>query len=318
MSGIILKKTDAADIPTPATDKATLFLDDVTGEPTLKDDTGATSSLVGPAGPAGPSYTDEQAQDAVGAMIVDTATVNLTYTDATPALTADVIPGGIKLDDLGTPDDNTDLNASTSRHGLLKKLSNVATEYMDGTGNWSTPAGGGGGGGGAITRITETVVGAGGSASITFSSIVNTYRHLWVRIHGRGEKSATFASLRAQFNGLSTGIHDVQISNQNNTTYAGGAAVAQTYFELGYITADTAPAGSAAMTDLYIGDYKGTTFHKSVHAFSQLRTSTAAGGLWLQDMRGWWLSTAAITDILLFADSGDFAEGTVATLYGIS
>lgn len=51
----------------------------------------------------------------------------------------------IKLDDLATPDDNTDLNASTTRHGLLRKLSNTATEYLDGTGAWSTPAGGGGG-----------------------------------------------------------------------------------------------------------------------------------------------------------------------------
>lgn len=49
----------------------------------------------------------------------------------------------VKLDDLATPDDNTDLNASTTRHGLLKKLSNVSTEYMDGTGAWSVPAGGG-------------------------------------------------------------------------------------------------------------------------------------------------------------------------------
>lgn len=32
-------------------------------------------------------------------------------------------------------------NASTTKHGFLKKLSNVATEYMDGTGNWSTPSG---------------------------------------------------------------------------------------------------------------------------------------------------------------------------------
>lgn len=45
----------------------------------------------------------------------------------------------IQLDDLAAPSDNTDLDASTSAHGLLKKLSNVATEYMDGTGNWSTP-----------------------------------------------------------------------------------------------------------------------------------------------------------------------------------
>jgi hypothetical protein len=42
--------------------------------------------------------------------------------------------------------DITTNNASTAKHGFLKKLSNSATEYMDGTGSWSTPAGGGGGG----------------------------------------------------------------------------------------------------------------------------------------------------------------------------
>lgn len=47
----------------------------------------------------------------------------------------------IKLDDFATPDDNTDLNASTSRHGLLKKLDNVSTNFMNGQGGWSAPAG---------------------------------------------------------------------------------------------------------------------------------------------------------------------------------
>lgn len=48
----------------------------------------------------------------------------------------------IKLDDLAAPDDNTDLNATTSAHGLLPKLSGTATEFLDGTGAFSTPAGG--------------------------------------------------------------------------------------------------------------------------------------------------------------------------------
>jgi hypothetical protein len=43
-----------------------------------------------------------------------------------------------KLDDLGSPDDNTDLNASTSAHGLLPKLSGSSSEYLDGTGNYSS------------------------------------------------------------------------------------------------------------------------------------------------------------------------------------
>lgn len=42
-----------------------------------------------------------------------------------------------KLDDWGTPDDNTDTNASTTAHGLMPKLPNVATQFIDGTGAWA-------------------------------------------------------------------------------------------------------------------------------------------------------------------------------------
>jgi hypothetical protein len=51
----------------------------------------------------------------------------------------------IALDTLAATTDITTLNSSTSAHGLLKKLSGTATQYMDGTGAWSVPAGGGGG-----------------------------------------------------------------------------------------------------------------------------------------------------------------------------
>jgi hypothetical protein len=64
------------------------------------------------------------------------ATEYLDGTGAWSSLTTAIT--GTKLDDLATPDDNTDLNASTTRHGLLRKLSNVATEYLDGTGGWSS------------------------------------------------------------------------------------------------------------------------------------------------------------------------------------
>lgn len=41
-----------------------------------------------------------------------------------------------KIDDLAAGDDNTDLDSSTSRHGLLKKLANDARQYLDGVGAW--------------------------------------------------------------------------------------------------------------------------------------------------------------------------------------
>jgi len=62
------------------------------------------------------------------------------------AAQAGALPTGTKLDDLAAPDDNTDLNATTSKHGLLPKLSGVASEFLNGAGAFSTPAGGGVGG----------------------------------------------------------------------------------------------------------------------------------------------------------------------------
>ncbi len=41
------------------------------------------------------AYDNEQAQDAVGTILVDTATIDFTYNDATPSITADVINGSI-------------------------------------------------------------------------------------------------------------------------------------------------------------------------------------------------------------------------------
>lgn len=69
--------------------------------------------------------------------------------------------GGTAVTDatISTSDITTN-NASTSKHGWLKKLSNVATEYMDGTGAWSTPAGG-------------VALGAGEAEILTTPTIVN-------------------------------------------------------------------------------------------------------------------------------------------------
>lgn len=39
--------------------------------------------------------------------------------------------------------DNTTNNVSTAAHGFTPKLSNVATQYLDGTGLYSVPAGSG-------------------------------------------------------------------------------------------------------------------------------------------------------------------------------
>ncbi len=62
----------------------TLTYDDVAGTITI-DATGG----------GGTPYTDEEAQDAVGTILADTATIDLAYADGTPAITAAVKDGSI-------------------------------------------------------------------------------------------------------------------------------------------------------------------------------------------------------------------------------
>lgn len=49
----------------------------------------------------------------------------------------------VKLDDFTIPDDNTDLDASTAKHGLLKKLGGGTTNFLRADGSWAAPSGGG-------------------------------------------------------------------------------------------------------------------------------------------------------------------------------
>ena len=97
-------------------------------------------------------------------------------TVSSTALGAQASP--VKLDDHAAPDDNTDLNASATKHGLLPKLSNVATEFLTGTGTWAVPAGGAG----ASATTVEANLGATwateGRFTITDAAITGTSKVL--------------------------------------------------------------------------------------------------------------------------------------------
>ena len=45
----------------------------------------------------------------------------------------------LKLDDCIAPDDNTDRDVSTTKHGLLPKLDDDASHCLNGDGSWATP-----------------------------------------------------------------------------------------------------------------------------------------------------------------------------------
>lgn len=93
------------------------------------------------------------------------------YYDGTPKTHASTHQSGgtdaIKLDDLATPDDNTDLNASTNKHGLLPKLGGGTTNFLRADGTWAAP-----GGSSSLTHYESTYGGSditvGGNSSETY------------------------------------------------------------------------------------------------------------------------------------------------------
>lgn len=91
--------------------------------------------------PTGTTYTNEDAQDAVGTILTDTATIDFTYNDAANTIIADVRDASITEAKMLLSDITTQ-NVNTARHGLVPKAPNSSTQYLDGTGVWSTPAGG--------------------------------------------------------------------------------------------------------------------------------------------------------------------------------
>lgn len=77
------------------------------------------------------SYSDEQAQDAVGGILTDTSTIDFIYTDATPSITADVKDASI-TEAKQVLADNTTQNVTSTRHGYAPKSPADATKFLNG------------------------------------------------------------------------------------------------------------------------------------------------------------------------------------------
>ncbi len=166
---------------------------------------------------------------------------------------------------------------------------------------------------GALVLIAEVVT-SGSQASVTFSSIVSTYRHLKIVISARSTNATTTTTGRVILNG-DTGANYSWKYYNNAGAATNGADSAWT---IGELNANTSPANTAGAAELVIYDYKSTTFQKSFVGSSYTRLGTLGIDNYPEVTGGTWLNTAAVTSITVSFLGGNFTDGSVVSLYGMS
>ena len=169
--------------------------------------------------------------------------------------------------------------------------------------------------GDAHVLIQSQTVGAGGAASITFSSIPSTYRALQLR---GISVSSTFNSGRLTFNG------DTATANYaSHELHGDGAAASSVAYTSGSLVGILFPGysgmGRSTTTPtafvMDVLDYASTSKNKTIRALSG-GDNNGTGDVELDS--GVWLSTAAVTSFTITIASGTIAQNSTFSLYGVN
>lgn len=153
--------------------------------------------------------------------------------------------------------------------------------------------------------ISNATVGAGGAATITFSSIPGTYTDLVLIISARA--TSTTSDITINFNGSSSSFSGRYLQGSGGGT---SSTTSTTFIGRASISTDT--ASTFGNIQVLIPNYAGST-NKSfaVETVTENNNTTA----YQQIVSGLWSNTAAITSITL--NLANFAENSTAYLYGI-
>lgn len=156
-------------------------------------------------------------------------------------------------------------------------------------------------------------------ANLEFASIPTSYQHLLMFYQVRTTQAVTLDGIRLRFNGDSGGNYDRQHVHGTGTTASAGEGFAAT----GGIYLHDVP-GASAGANLFAAGFVFIPFytsgqHKPVVAVGGYKIGTTAGTMGIRAMHGQWRSTAAITTVRIYPDTGaNWAADTSLSVIGIS
>jgi hypothetical protein len=176
---------------------------------------------------------------------------------------------------------------------------------------------GGGGSAGAYEQIA-TAFGTGSSATITFDSIPQDYKHLQIRYAAKTTDSAY--GLNVRYNNISTaGTYNIHYLRGNGSAVSSAANTGNSNeMRLPFAMAnkDVALVPSSGIIDIL--DYASTTKNKTLRAFYGMHFVFAGNYYYTTLASGLSLSTSAVSSIqLIVGGSGNFSTVSRFSLYGI-
>jgi hypothetical protein len=156
------------------------------------------------------------------------------------------------------------------------------------------------------------------AASITFSSIPNTYTDLVLRVSARSSNPQTYDYYELRFNSDSANNYTSTELYSNSSTVGSVRQTAgpQAYPE--FFNGDTSVSNAFGSTEFYIPNYL-VSANKPFTSFSvSENNASTANSAFIDAWAGLWSNTAAITSIFLKPQAArNFLIGSSFYLYGI-
>ena len=164
--------------------------------------------------------------------------------------------------------------------------------------------------------IATVTVGSGGTSTITFTSIPQTYTELVVKGSTRLSAGDAGVQLVARFNGSTSGYSRRSLEG-NGASASSNSGSSETYMRFAYAEESTNTANTFNNFELYIPNYTSSN-NKSTSSdnVTENNGTTAYSAL----HAGLWSNTSAITSISIFdisSTQANFVQYSTATLYGI-
>jgi hypothetical protein len=171
---------------------------------------------------------------------------------------------------------------------------------------------------GGVANSYESIAtanGTGSSATISFSAIPATYKHLQIRFITRSTRAATSSNIFIGFNS------DTTTGNYYGHMLEGNGSAASAAAKIGTSTSFMSATSAASNTSgIFSGgvidvlDYANTNKYKTSRGLTGY-DANGSGLLYLAS--GLWMSTSAVTSIEITDPLGNFATGSSFALYGI-